>query len=607
MNLVGKETQLAFRVIAVAIASVFVCLYLYLGWPTIADCHAGSVAACGVLVVQRNPRVLSPLADPTSTFVMDWVDGGQYRGTVGENLGPLLDQAFPLVAEMVGVSFAILLAGIVASYLAPRLLFAGGADGKKHLRGAQIVTANRLRRRTKKDQPGGLTVAGIPIPSALEPLSFRFAGSPGSGKSQAISRMVLEFRQRGDAAVIADSGGELMQSLMLKKDLILNPFDARSAKWSPFAEIRGAHDTVRIVKSIIPDAEGQDQQWRIYAQQVLQVTIDRLRASGRAKNGWLTYMCCAAPTDEWANLVQNSPAARWFEPANDRPLGSITGVITTFITPFSYLDPEAGEESFSIARFVESARETGAVLWLPYRADSRAAVATLFSSAIDIATTAVMTLGSDRGRRLFLVLDELAALGKVNALADALAQGRKFGLCAIAGIQTIAQVRALYGKEGATTVLACLQNKIVFSTADSESADLLSRELGESEVAREETSTSGKIGDASSHTKRQARVVEKAVLPSEIQALPPLAGFLKLAGQYPVARIKIDVISFKKRVAAWLPCEDFVTEIRRPESIETKPDQEIEEDGIDERELLAELNGELDEEMSDLDGEERHR
>jgi len=601
MNLVGKETQLAFRAIAVAIASVFVALYLYLGWPTTADCHAGSVAACGVLAVQRNPRVLSPLADPTSTFVIDWVDGRRYRGTVGENLGPLLDQAFPLVAEIVGVSFAILLAGIVASYLAPRLLLAGGGDGKKHLRGTQIVTANRLRRRTNKDQPGGLTIAGIPIPSALEPLSFRFVGSPGSGKSQAINRMVLEFRQRGDAAVIADSGGELMQSLMLKKDLILNPFDARSVNWSPFAEIRGAHDTVRIVKSIIPDAEGQEQQWRMYAQQVLQVT------SGRAKNGWLTYICCAAPTDEWANLVQNSPAARWFEPANDRPFGSISGVITTFITPFSYLDPEAGEESFSIVRFVESARETGAVLWLPYRADSRAAVATLFSSAIDIATTAVMAMGSDRGRRLFLVMDELAALGKVNCLSDALAQGRKFGLCAIAGIQTIAQVRALYGREGATTVLACLQNKIVLATADSESADLLSRDLGESEVAREETSTSGKIGDASSHTKRQARVVEKAVLPSEIQALPPLSGFLKLAGQYPVARIKIDVITFKKRVPPWVPREDFVTEIRRPEGIETQPDEEIEEDGIDESELLAKLNGELDEEMSDLDGEEPHR
>jgi len=607
MNAIGKETQFAFRAIAVAIASVFVCLYLYLTWPTTADCHAGSVGACGVLAVQNNPRVLSPLADPASTFVLDWVDGKRYRATVGVNLGQLLDEAFPLVLRKVGVSFAILLAGIVASYFTPRLLFAGGGDGKKHLRGAQIVTANRLRRRTKKAQPGGLTVAGIPIPSALEPLSFRFAGSPGSGKSQAINRMVLEFRQRGDAAVIADSGGELMQSLLLGKDVIFNPFDARSVEWSPFAEIRGAHDAVRIVKSIIPDVDGEDQQWRMYGQQVLQVTIDRLRASGRAKNGWLTYMCCTAPTEEWANLVQNSPAARWFEPGNERAFGSIAGVISTFITPFSYLDPEAGAESFSIARFVESARETGAVLWLPYRSDSRAAVATLFSSVIDVATTAVMTLGSDRGRRFFLVMDELAALGKVNALSDALAQGRKFGLCAIAGLQTLAQVRANYGVEGSKTLLACLQNKVVLSTADAESSDLLAKELGEAEVAREEVSTSGKIGDASSHTKRQARTVEKAVLPSEIQALPPLAGFLKLAGQYPVARIQIDVISFKKRVPAWVPREDFAPEIRRPENIEAQADEAIEEDGIDERELLAELNGELDEEMSDLDGEERQR
>ncbi len=39
------------------------------------------------------------------------------------------------------------------------------------------------------------------------------------------------------------------------------------------------------------------------------------------------------------------------------------------------------------------------------------------------------------------------------------------------------------------------------------------------------------------HTKRHVR--ERAVMPSEIHKLPDLTGYLKLAGDYPIAKVKL--------------------------------------------------------------------
>src|SRR5690606_9229202 len=158
--------------------------------------------------------------------------------------------------------------------------------------------AKKLAKLTAREDPGGLSIAGVPIPQALEPLSFRFAGSPGSGKSMGINRLTLEVRKRGDCGVVADAGGELMAGLACPQDVILNPFDKRSVTWSPFAEIDSYADIDRIARSIIPEAEGETGTFNGYARDVLIATLFKLHGTSRATNGWLTYYCCAAPKEE---------------------------------------------------------------------------------------------------------------------------------------------------------------------------------------------------------------------------------------------------------------------------------------------------------------------
>jgi type IV secretory pathway TraG/TraD family ATPase VirD4 len=177
---------------------------------------------------------------------------------------------------------------------------------------------------------------------------------------------------------------------------------------------------------------------------------------------------------------------------------------------------------------------------MTWRADMQAALAPLLATWADIATNAVLTLPPDPSRRVWLVLDELAALGKLNGLENGLTLGRKHGLAVVAGLQSTAQLDRLYGKESATVIRACFRNLVVLAIAKSDpaTADELSRALGEREVLRHELSRSNSAsGLGESQSLRHAQ--ERLVMASEIASLPNLTGYLALAGDEPVRRLRL--------------------------------------------------------------------
>ena len=117
-------------------------------------------------------------------------------------------------------------------------LLTNSHNNTKVLRGGKIIPSRQLKAILKKEpklknQPQ-LELAGIPIPVKYENRGFFMVGSPGSGKTQAISQMVATLKQRSDfRGVVFDRGGELLEKFYNpRKDLIFNPFDARSCHWS---------------------------------------------------------------------------------------------------------------------------------------------------------------------------------------------------------------------------------------------------------------------------------------------------------------------------------------------------------------------------------------
>jgi hypothetical protein len=127
-------------------------------------------------------------------------------------------------------------------------------------RGTELIKAAELRELLLERQAALtfvpklplLEIAGIEIPSDLENLGFFFVGSPGSGKTQAIKRLLAILRERSDFRVmVLDRNGELLESFYQEGgDLLFNPKDARSMNWNHCDE---GMEPETIAAALVPD------------------------------------------------------------------------------------------------------------------------------------------------------------------------------------------------------------------------------------------------------------------------------------------------------------------------------------------------------------------
>jgi type IV secretory pathway TraG/TraD family ATPase VirD4 len=146
--------------------------------------------------------------------------------------------------------------------------------------------------------------------------------------------------------------------------------------------------------------------------------------------------------------------------------------------------------------------------------------------------------------RLWFVVDELDALGQIDGLKDALARLRKFGGRCVLGFQSIAQVSSTYGHGDAHTIVENCGNTLILRCSASEgggTARFASQLIGDREVlhttvskSRQETEVLGSI------THSEHRSVEPAVLPSQVEQLADLAGYLKYASDPQWQRVRLD-------------------------------------------------------------------
>ncbi len=146
-------------------------------------------------------------------------------------------------------------------------------------------------------------------------------------------------------------------------------------------------------------------------------------------------------------------------------------------------------------------------------------------------------------RRLWFVVDELDALGQIDGLKDALARLRKFGGRCVLGFQSIAQVSSTYGHGDAHTIVENCGNTLILRCSASEgggTARFASQLVGEREVLRTTRSRSRRASEILGIDLAQRAFQRRAgVLPSQIEQLPDLAGYLKYASEPAWHRVQL--------------------------------------------------------------------
>ena len=411
----------------------------------------------------------------------------------------------------------------------------GGAAFKRFLRGTRMISHRSLQNRTREAGQAQVLVADTPIPTWLETLHLLLAGATGTGKTVALGQIIETILRRGDRLIIVDPNGTFLSRFFLPGDVILNPFDRRSESWNVFNELRDTYDFKRYALSVVPKGlTDEAEEWNGYARLLFQAATRKMAAVGNTDIFSLIKLLSAESDESLKEFLGDTEAEGLFVGAK-QALSSARFILAKYLDPHQYLK-DGGE--FSIRRWLED--ERGGNLYITWREDMLEALKPLVSTWVDILCTSILSLPESPSRRIWMVIDELDSLQKLPSLEDALTKGRKHGLRIVAGIQSTAQLERTNGEKDATVLRSCFRNILVLGggRSDSKTAEDLSRSLGEHEVERETRGeTSNERGGSRSRTLRIER--ERVVMPSEIQSLPALTGYVAFAGDIPIAHVTL--------------------------------------------------------------------
>ncbi len=149
----------------------------------------------------------------------------------------------------------------------------------------RIVSERALAKLTRKaTNARSIRIASVSIPSWLECRHFALLGTTGAGKTTVMRQMLDQVEARGEPALVYDTSGEFITHYYRPErgDIILNPFDERSAFWSPFSEIAHPADADRIARQLVSETGERDDDVWLETSRILVANILRvLSAEGR--------------------------------------------------------------------------------------------------------------------------------------------------------------------------------------------------------------------------------------------------------------------------------------------------------------------------------------
>ncbi len=455
-----------------------------------------------------------------------------------------------------------------AAWLSCLFLFRGAVARRREralrdrvITGTLVTTEKRLAKLTRREsQPHALAIGTVPIPSRLETRHMAMIGTTGSGKTTALRQLLDGIEVRGEAALVYDTSGEFIAHYYNPErgDIILNPFDARCAYWSPFAEIAHPADAARIAHQFITETGQHDNDvWLETARILVANMIAKLWQEG---NGTLPALLAAFQVrtkDDLKSWLENTSSARTFAEDADRATGSVLFMLAKAANLIQFLRVDgSGGKPFAFRDFIHGlGKRTGARPWIfvPRKEDYFEASKPLLACWLECAASAVLGLPPSPDRRIWFVLDELADLPRVDNLARLLPEGRKFGAAVVLTFQALGQMRHRYGPQIAESVLGCCNTKLFLQTIDSETRQWASQTIGDCEVEIQTMTDALADGDDEARTTLgRMRRTRPAVLESELR-LPKHQGYLLFPDGLPVARIRLTADHVARRGPARQP------------------------------------------------------
>ncbi len=397
-----------------------------------------------------------------------------------------------------------------------------------HARPLTLISANAR-------QPD-YRIGGIPYPDPAETRHTLVCGDPCAGRTAVVAGLLDQIRSRGESAAIYDPGGTYLRRFFDPgRDVIFNPLDARSRRWSVVAEARCPADFDRMAAAAIPEvSDGQDPFRVIAARQLFRHAAEALSRRDCRNNRILAEHLMGphrpsvlkghtdAVSRSFPNVYGVEPPIEARDLLVDRL--AILRYVRADGPPFSVRDWMGEDES---GGFVFITCEPHHHKWLRG----------LMSLWVETAVNGLLARPADTKRRAWAILNELPWLNRIPSLEAALADSGESGGCVVLGISSIKALRAVYGDTVAERLAASCGTSVVLGSSDQGTAEWCAQRLcgGFEPKPNDSTLAYGVAADGGNGPEKRTRTVA-----SKIRELPTADAFLRFRGPFPPARIHLN-------------------------------------------------------------------
>ena len=424
---------------------------------------------------------------------------------------------------------------------------------RNYWRAKRPVEQVHLRGRFLREPPkeasassGSVDSVGIRLgrhlfPSAIATRHFAFIGTTGSGKTL-LQRLLLQSalgclgQGHGHRALVYDAKQDLLGLLggmcVSVPIQILNPLDARSARWDMAADIQSPAAALQVASTLVPAAtHDANPFFTNAARHLLYGTVLSLIELCPRRWTLRHVLLLLREPERLQTLLSRTESTRhllnYF--AHAATAQNIFSTVLTYTSPFEIIAAcwDRAGDALSLSAWLD----TESVLVLGNDEQNRSALDTLNKLLFQRLAELVLA-GPEvderniHTRRTWFFLDEVREAGKLDLLGRLLTKGRSKGVAVVLGFQDISGMRVVYGREQADELIGQCNTKVILRLNSPETAawaaklfgtrEVLEMRRGHSKTRRTSLRGEASSGDSVSHAIAQ----QPLVLDSEFLDLP---------------------------------------------------------------------------------------
>lgn len=393
--------------------------------------------------------------------------------------------------------------------------FGKHAKATKFLKGNKIHTAREVETYlNNKGTASDLKIDEMPLVKDSEIKHILITGSTGSGKSNCLHILLPQIRARRNPAIVIDTEGAMIERYYRPgKDIIINPFDARSHEWDFWDEIIDERLTEKVANSLFPegpaDAYTGDKRWNSWGRMLFLGAVQYLKAENTKTVKALFELLHKAPLEALTDSVRDTDISGLFDSASDQNSAphnirmntmEATKWLKYFVAPKT--------KKFSFRKWFDGLDETCDDRWIfiGCRSGDSDFLLPFISSLTDIAMSSLISLKADSNRRIWFVTDELGKLKYVPTLEHNITLLRKYGGCVLAATQSFKQLFLYYGRNSGSIMLSQFNTNLIFKMIDGDDAAVIAKRAGDIEILQQQKNTSygaSEIRDGISYTEQR--------------------------------------------------------------------------------------------------------